>query len=47
MARPFSACAVESDSVNIFLIGYRGSGKTTVARALAELLGWNWLDADV
>ena len=30
----------------IFLIGYRGSGKTTVARLLAEKLGWNWLDAD-
>ena len=32
--------------MNIFLIGYRGSGKTTVARALAGRLGWNWLDAD-
>jgi shikimate kinase len=30
----------------IFLIGYRGSGKTTVARILAERLGWSWLDAD-
>jgi shikimate kinase len=30
----------------IFLIGYRGAGKTTVARLLAEKLGWNWLDAD-
>lgn len=30
----------------IFLIGYRGSGKTTVARLLAEKLGWKWLDAD-
>jgi shikimate kinase len=32
--------------VNIFLIGYRGSGKTTVAQALAGQLGWPWLDAD-
>lgn len=32
--------------MNIFLIGYRGSGKTTVARALAERLRWDWLDAD-
>ena len=30
----------------VFLIGYRGSGKTTVARLLAERLGWQWLDAD-
>src|SRR5947208_11489758 len=31
----------------IFLVGYRGSGKTTVARALADRLGWTWADADV
>jgi shikimate kinase len=30
----------------IHLIGYRGSGKSAVARVLAELLGWDWLDAD-
>jgi shikimate kinase len=30
----------------LFLIGYRGSGKTTLARLLAEKLGWQWLDAD-
>ncbi len=32
--------------MNVFLIGYRGSGKTTVAAALAQRLGWPWLDAD-
>ncbi|MEX2174903.1 MAG: shikimate kinase [Pirellulaceae bacterium] len=33
--------------MNLFLIGYRGSGKTTVAQHLALLLGWPWVDADV
>ncbi|MFO0879215.1 MAG: shikimate kinase [Gemmataceae bacterium] len=33
-------------STCIVLIGPRGSGKTTVARLLAERLGWNWIDAD-
>jgi shikimate kinase len=32
--------------MNIFLVGYRGSGKTTVAAALADRLEWQWLDAD-
>jgi shikimate kinase len=31
----------------IFLIGYRGSGKTTVARQLALRLAFDWVDADV
>lgn len=30
----------------VFLIGYRGTGKTTVARLLAARLGRPWLDAD-
>jgi shikimate kinase len=30
----------------IFLIGYRGSGKTTVGRLLASRLGWQFIDAD-
>jgi shikimate kinase len=34
-----------SDSL-LFLIGPRGSGKTTVARLLADELEWPWLDAD-
>jgi shikimate kinase len=31
----------------IALIGYRGTGKTAVARLLAERLDWSWRDADV
>jgi shikimate kinase len=31
---------------SIFLIGYRGTGKTTIAQLLAERLGWDWIDAD-
>jgi shikimate kinase len=30
----------------VFLIGARGTGKTTVARLLAARLGWPWIDAD-
>jgi shikimate kinase len=29
------------------LIGYRATGKTTLAKRLGEMLGWDWLDADV
>src|SRR5437588_11657323 len=32
---------------NILLIGYRATGKTTVARLLAGRLGWRWADADL
>src|SRR6188768_2626659 len=32
--------------MHLFLIGYRGSGKTTVGRLLADRLGWAFLDAD-
>ncbi|MCE9556889.1 MAG: shikimate kinase [Planctomycetes bacterium] len=32
--------------MNLILIGYRGTGKSTVARLLAERLGWSWVDSD-
>jgi shikimate kinase len=31
---------------NIFLIGYRCTGKTTVGRCLADKLGWSFIDTD-
>ena len=33
--------------MNVILIGYRATGKTTLARLLAQKLGWDWIDADV
>jgi len=33
--------------MNLVLIGYRATGKTTIARLLAQRLGWEWIDADV
>ncbi|MGD0896270.1 MAG: shikimate kinase [Thermoguttaceae bacterium] len=33
--------------MNLVLIGYRATGKTTLARLLAQRLGWSWIDADV
>ena len=37
----------ESDTITrLFLTGYRGTGKTTVARLVADRLGWNWIDSD-
>ena len=32
--------------MNVYLIGYRGTGKTTVALLLADILGWKAVDSD-
>jgi len=34
-------------TMNLTLIGYRATGKSTLARLLAERLDWDWIDADV
>ena len=31
---------------NIYLVGYRGSGKTTLGKFLAARLGWRFIDSD-
>lgn len=35
-----------SASMNLYLTGYRGTGKTTVGKLLAERLSWDWIDVD-
>ena len=32
--------------MNIFLIGYRGSGKTSVGGSLSDIIGWPFIDTD-
>ncbi|HEX5472612.1 MAG TPA: shikimate kinase [Lacipirellulaceae bacterium] len=36
----------ELGDLPIFLIGYRGTGKTSVARELADRINYDWVDAD-
>ena len=36
-----------SYTMNIFLIGYRCTGKTCVGKSLAQTLGWSFIDADL
>lgn len=45
MAQPRSSSS--QSGRNVVLVGYRGSGKSTVAQRLALALRWEWVDADV
>ena len=36
----------ESEASQIYLVGFMGAGKTTVGRALADRLGWEFADLD-
>lgn len=38
--------SLDHSGMNLFLIGYRATGKTTLAPLLAERLEWSWVDAD-
>jgi len=46
LEQPTTNCGV-GEQMNLFLIGYRGTGKTTVAEHLAQGLCCQWVDADV
>ena len=39
-------CIIEIVSMNIYLIGYRGTGKTTFGKRLADHLSWDFIDSD-
>jgi shikimate kinase len=44
---PFLLFPVDTAVMILTLIGYRATGKSTLAKPLAERLGWSWIDADV
>lgn len=38
--------AMEPNDVNLYLVGFMGTGKTTVSRIVAARLGHRWMDSD-
>lgn len=41
-----TAHAMQAADVNLYLVGFMGTGKTTVGRAVAQKLGFSLLDSD-
>jgi len=37
---------VKREDVNLYLVGFMGTGKSTVGRAVARRIGFSWLDSD-
>jgi len=37
---------VKREDVNLYLVGFMGTGKSTVGRAVARRIGFRWLDSD-
>jgi shikimate kinase len=38
--------AMTANSVNLYLVGFMGTGKSTVGRILAKQMGWQFIDSD-
>lgn len=45
--RPSHISRQPNENVNLYIAGFMGTGKSTVARVLANRLGMAWLDSDV
>jgi shikimate kinase len=45
--RPSHISRKPNDNVNLYIVGFMGTGKSTVARVLANRLGMSWLDSDL